>query len=141
MRNGLSSQRSKAFGAVALAAIAFSAAGGSQETAKGNSLLLGAVRVGNGGAPFAGDRTLLTTISPNADGLRDAAHVWFRLTKPARVRLEVLESMNRANAPRLLVAHSSVPFRPGKHQLIGAPAPKTAPRTYQLRLVVNGTTL
>jgi len=141
MRNGLSSQRSKAFGAVALAAIAFSVAGGSNEVAKGNSLLLGAVRVGNSGAPFGGDRTLLTTISPNADGLRDTAHVWFRLAKPARVRLEVLESMNRANAPRLLEAHSSVPFGPGKHQLTWTPASKTAPRTYQLRLVVNGATL
>src|SRR5215210_7160138 len=141
MRNGLSTQRSKAFGIVALAAIAFSAAGGSHEVAKGNSLLLGAVRVGNGGAPFAGDRILLTTVSPNADGLRDAAHVWFRLTKPARVRLEVFESVNRANAPRLLQLRPSAYLRAGRHQLTWTPAATSAPRTYLLRLVANGATL
>ncbi len=141
MRNGGSSQHSKAFALVALAAIVFSAAGGSHEVARGNSLLLGAVRVGNGGAPFAGDRTLLTTVSPNADGLRDSAHVLFRLVRPARVRLEVFESVNRAQAPKLLQARSSALLPAGRHQLSWTPAPKTAPRTYQLRLVVDGATL
>jgi hypothetical protein len=99
------------------------------------------VRVGNGGAPFAGDRILLTTVSPNADGFRDAAHVWFRLAQSARVRLEVFESVNRANAPRLLQVRSSALLQAGKHQLTWTPAAKTAPRTYLLRLVVNGATL
>jgi hypothetical protein len=33
------------------------------------------LRVSNGSAPFAGDRRLLTTVSPNRDGFRDRAIV------------------------------------------------------------------
>ena len=42
------------------------------------------LHVTNGSAPFAGDRRLLTTVSPNGDGFRDRAIVHFRLTQPAR---------------------------------------------------------
>src|ERR671933_1469851 len=48
------------------------------------------LRVSNGARPFAGDRALLTTVSPNGDGFRDRAIVTFRLTKAARVRLDVV---------------------------------------------------
>src|SRR5437588_448675 len=44
----------------------------------------------NGSAPCAGDRALLTTVSPNGDGFRDAAFVHFRLTRPARVAMDVV---------------------------------------------------
>jgi hypothetical protein len=44
---------------------------------------------GNGGAPFHGDSRLLTTISPNGDGLRDSATFRFALDEPAMVTLEV----------------------------------------------------
>jgi hypothetical protein len=44
----------------------------------------------NGGAPFAGDGRLLTTISPNGDGLRDRATIRFTLDRPAVATLELL---------------------------------------------------
>ena len=43
------------------------------------------LRVSNGSTPYAGDRPLLTTVSPNGDGFRDRAVVGFRLTKSATV--------------------------------------------------------
>jgi len=53
--------------------------------------LLG-LHVTNGSTPFLGDGRLLTTVSPNGDGFRDAAHVFFRLTAPARISLEVVQT-------------------------------------------------
>jgi hypothetical protein len=49
--------------------------------------------------------------------------------------------VNRANAPRLLQARSSALLQAGRHQLAWTPVSNTAPRTYQLRLVVNGATV
>ena len=46
-------------------------------------------RAGDGGAPFDGDSRLLTTISPNGDGLRDSATFRFALDEPATATLEV----------------------------------------------------
>ena len=43
------------------------------------------LRVGNGSTSFAGDRRLLTTVSPNGDRFRDKAIVRFRLDAPATV--------------------------------------------------------
>jgi hypothetical protein len=51
--------------------------------------LLG-LHVTNGSTTFLGDNALLTTVSPNGDGFRDAAHVSFRLTAPARISLAVV---------------------------------------------------
>ena len=62
--------------------------------------------VTNGSAPFAGDRALLTTVSPNGDGFRDAAFVHFRLTRPARVAMDVVatDMSKTCNAPAGLKA-------------------------------------
>ena len=57
----------------------------------GGPKLLG-LRVTNGSTPFLGDGRLLTTVSPNGDGFRDAAHIYFRLTAPARVSLQVVRT-------------------------------------------------
>ena len=46
--------------------------------------------VTNGSTPFAGDGRLLTTVSPNRDGFRDAATVRFRVTRAATVRMEIV---------------------------------------------------
>src|SRR5919202_3298771 len=51
------------------------------------------LRVSNGARPFAGDRALLTTVSPNGDGFRDRAIVTFRLSRPALVRMDALSSL------------------------------------------------
>ena len=50
------------------------------------------LRVTNGSTPFLGDGPLLTTVSPNGDGFRDAAHVEFALSAPATVELAVIQT-------------------------------------------------
>src|SRR5262245_31868646 len=47
------------------------------------------LRIGTRSPRFDGDTRLLTTVSPNGDGLRDVARIRFRLSEPATVRLEV----------------------------------------------------
>ena len=70
------------------------------------------LRVGNGAGPFAGDRRLVTTVSPNGDGFRDAAIVRFRLDEPAVVRLDVLRTDTiRTGRPAVAVVWSARPRR------------------------------
>src|ERR1700730_13641962 len=66
----------------------------------GGPLLLG-LRVTNGSTPFFGDGRLLATVSPNGDGFRDAAHVYFRLTAPARVSLQVVRTDTANSDPEV----------------------------------------
>ncbi len=81
------------------------------------------LRVGDGGAPFAGDRRLLTTVSPNGDGLRDEAIVRFRLDRAANVtmaavRTDTIRSYRRREA---VISHTSVQLGPGPHRLVWRP--------------------
>ncbi len=92
--------------------------------------------VGNGDGAFAGDRELLTTISPNGDGFRDRAVVRFVLTERATVRLEVYRSRSRAKPPELIWQVSAA-LSKGGNSLVWLPAPETPPRTYLLRLVAR----
>jgi hypothetical protein len=98
------------------------------------------LRVDSGPAPFAGDRRLLATVSPNRDSLRDVAVVRFRLTAAARVRLEaVATQMVRAGRSGTAVVwrtETRLPAGPGR--LSWRPAPATQPRTYILRLTAIG---
>lgn len=97
------------------------------------------LRVTNGSAPFAGDRRLLTTVSPNRDGFRDRAIVHFRLLRPASVRLEVVAT----NMVRAGIGGTTVVWRTerrlgaGPQSLAWRPAPSTQPRTYIMRLRVG----
>jgi hypothetical protein len=97
------------------------------------------LHVTNGSAPFAGDRRLLTTVSPNGDGFRDQAIVHFRLTRPARVRMDVVATnMVRAGkGGTSAVWHVSRLFGTGPGTLTWRPARSTQPRTYILRLRVG----
>jgi N,N-dimethylformamidase beta subunit-like, C-terminal len=97
------------------------------------------LQVGNGSAPFAGDRRLLTTVSPNGDGFRDAAVVSFRLTRPATVRMDaVATNMVRAGQTSTSsVWHTTRRLRAGPQVLVWRPARSTQPRTYILRLRVG----
>jgi hypothetical protein len=97
------------------------------------------LQVTNGSAPFAGDRRLLTTVSPNGDGFRDTATVHFRLTEPARVRLDVVATnMVRAGkAGTSSVWHTSRLLGAGPGKVVWRPARSTQPRTYILRLSVG----
>ena len=96
------------------------------------------LRVTNGSRPFAGDRRLLTTVSPNADGFRDRAIVSFRLDRPATVRLEVLrtDTLHPGRATKTIWA-TTRRFRAGRRELAWRPTPGTEPRTYVLRLRVG----
>jgi hypothetical protein len=92
---------------------------------------LGAVAADDGSTPFAGDGPLLTTISPNGDGLRDAASFHFTLSEPAWVTLSVSRTQNSVGAPlytRALWFHS------GPQTAQWAPAAGLGPRTYLVRL-------
>jgi N,N-dimethylformamidase beta subunit-like protein len=97
------------------------------------------LRVTNGSAPFAGDRRLLTTVSPNRDGFRDAAFVHFRLTHPASVRMEVVATnMVRAGqGGTRVVWRTSRRFGAGPGTLVWRPARSTQPRTYIVRLIAG----
>src|SRR6266568_1416162 len=91
----------------------------------------------NGGHPFAGDNRLLTTVTPNGDGLRDRATIHFRLSRPATVHLEIAQVTDRI--PQA-VATRTVRLGTGAHTLVWAPGRKTEPRTYLALLTVNGVT-
>jgi hypothetical protein len=118
-----------------LAAAAAVAPGGDQAAPH-----LSGLRVTSGSVAFAGDTRLLTTISPNGDGLRDAALVRFRLTAPARVRLEaVTTAMVRAGrGGTTVVWNAERNLSPGPRKLVWRPGPRMQPRTYILRLTVTG---
>jgi len=100
------------------------------------------LRVGNGSTPFLGDRPLFTTVSPNGDGFRDAVHVQFRRTAPARVSLAVVRADTAESDPEEAVSKvvARVPartFAAGTRELVWRPPASTPPRTYQLKLTVG----
>jgi len=97
------------------------------------------LRVSNGSQPFAGDNRLLTTVSPNGDGLRDRAIVSFRLERASTVRMDVLrtDTLHPGRATKTIWS-TSRRFRAGRRTLVWKPAANTEPRTYVLRLTVGG---
>jgi N,N-dimethylformamidase beta subunit-like, C-terminal len=100
-----------------------------------------ALSVSNGSAPYASDGRLLTTVSPNGDGLRDRAIVSFRLGKPARVRMDVVstDSIKRSAPLARTIWTETVRFKKaGTHRLVWRPKRGTPDRTYVLRLTVFG---
>ena len=100
--------------------------------------LLG-LHVSDGSRPFAGDRTLLTTVSPNGDGFRDRAVVFFRLTRPATVALDVVatQMVGAGKTGTTVVWSTTRSFGAGPASLAWHPAQATEPRTYILRLTVR----
>ena len=97
------------------------------------------VGVTNGSTPYLGDRRLLTTVSPNGDGFRDAAIVHFRLSRAATVRMDVVAT----NMVRAGKGGTTIVWRTAKHFAAGAgaltwrPARNTQPRTYVMQLRVG----
>ena len=96
--------------------------------------------VSNGSAPFAGDRRLLTTVSPNGDGFRDAAVVRFGLTRAARVQMQAVrtDTVREGRPASSAIWTRSWTLAAGPQTLRWRPAATTAPRTYILRLTVRG---
>ena len=78
--------------------------------------------VSNGSRPFAGDGRLLTTVSPNGDGLRDRAIVRFRLDGRATVRLDVLrtDTLHPGRGPKAIWS-TTRRFRAGRRQIVWRP--------------------
>jgi N,N-dimethylformamidase len=101
--------------------------------------LLGGLRIGNGGHPFARDGPKLTTLGPT----RPAARLNFMLLRRSRVRLEVLQTgqgaaskqpVPDAQPPR---GERAVTLEAGRHQLRWTPPADLPPRTYILRLTAR----
>jgi hypothetical protein len=115
---------------VALVLMASSAAV-ARAPARGAPRLLG-LRI-TSGRPFAGDRRLLATVSPNSDGLRDRAVVQFRLARRATVAMHVFVTGKRPRGIRTIKRR----FGPGRHVLVWSPRATLEPRAYLLRLIVT----
>jgi hypothetical protein len=92
---------------------------------------LSGLRVDDNSPPFAGDTALLTTVSPNEDGLRDEARVHFRLREQATVTMDVTRTVK---VPRVIYTLTER-FGRGLHTLDWRPAANVNPRTYLIRLV------
>lgn len=90
------------------------------------------LRVGNGGAPFLGDGPLLTTVTPNADGLRDRAFIRFTLDEPATV-LFVANRTARSLEP---VFSEQLRLPAGPATIEWLPSADLGFRTYLLRLTL-----
>jgi len=84
------------------------------------------LQVGNGRSPYAGDGPLLTTITPNGDGLRDRAVVRFTLTEPATVTFQVART---TKVPHVIYT-KTLRVRPGSRAFSWAPTTPLNPRTY-----------
>ncbi|MEJ7568554.1 MAG: N,N-dimethylformamidase beta subunit family domain-containing protein [Gaiellaceae bacterium] len=83
--------------------------------------------------PFAGDSERLTTISPNGDGLRDAAKISFTLSERARVRFEVTRTVSAPQTIYELTAN----LRPGRKTFTWHPPKATGARTYLVRITTT----
>ncbi len=91
------------------------------------------LRIEATGAPFAGDRGLLATISPNGDGYRDAAAIRFRLAERATVHLEVARTVSEP----VPIYELTTTLPAGRHELLWTPGSEVGPRTYLVRLTVR----
>ena len=99
---------------------------------------LSGLGVSSGSAPYAGDRPLLATVSPNGDGFRDEAIVRFRLREPATVKLEALRTDQVGErSSRRAVWSTTARLPRGPARLVWRPARATPPRTYVLRLTLT----
>jgi hypothetical protein len=101
--------------------------------------MLGGVRIGNGGRPFARDSAAFTTLGPT----RPTAHLHFTLQRGSRVSLEVLETGHGAASVRRVPGAQPPPgeraatLYAGSHELKWTP-PETLPaRTYILSLAAR----
>src|SRR5215212_5573795 len=108
--------------AAAALALALVAVAGAQ--AKVPAPALQRLRVGNGSTPFAGDGPLLTTVSPNGDGFRDAALVSFTLDRAATVRMDAVrtDTIRIGRPAEARVWTKTVSLAPGPHRLVWKPA-------------------
>ena len=90
--------------------------------------------------PYARDRRLLATVSPNADGYRDLAYIRFFLTAPAKVTIRaqsVQRNFQRIAQPQWFVRRA---MQRGWQQVTWRPSPALEPTTYAITVwVTSGT--
>ncbi len=131
---------------VALLALLVAACAGAASPARSAAPQLLGLRLTNGSTPYLGDGRLLTTVSPNGDGFRDAAYIQFRLPAPARVSLEIVQTDSATSDPEASRSNVIQRLTPrtlprGANVIVWKPKRDTPPRTYLLRLTVaNGAT-
>jgi hypothetical protein len=94
------------------------------------------LRVTAPGAPFAGDRRLLATVTPR----RNRAIVTFRLRQAARVRVEAVrtDTIRIGRPAGEVVWRTERRFGPGSHRVEWRPGKAVQPRTYVLRVTSIG---
>ena len=83
-----------------------------------------------------GDRRLLSTISPNGDGIRDRAVVRFHLDQPITLTMTVMACSKHSQ----VVAVEKADLPAGNQKMVWAPPPRTPPRTYLLMLKARAAT-
>ena len=83
--------------------------------------------------PFRGDRPLLATVSPGSPS-RDRVKVFFRLDRPARVKVEAINTNTRRQRP---VWRASARLPKGAHRFMWKPDRGTTPGSYVMRLTVE----
>jgi hypothetical protein len=88
----------------------------------------------SGAVPFAGDNDLLTTISPNGDGFRDAAHIRLTLDSPATVTMRIARTVQAPTAP-IYTFTQDLPA--GSNVVTWAPDASVPARTYVVQLHVS----
>src|SRR5262249_48995809 len=93
-------------------------------------------RATNGGRPFAGDNSLLTTISPEADTGRTTARIAFTLSEAATVSVQILAPNRRRRTVTPLRQTSG----PGRPVITWAPDASVEPRTYLLLVTATDAT-
>jgi hypothetical protein len=128
---------------IALLALAVAACAAVPSSAAAAAPPLLDLHVSNGSTPFAGDGRLLTTVSPNGDGFRDAAYIQFTLPASARVSLAVVQTDTATSDPEATTAGVITRLSPrvlprGANVIVWRPKRSTPPRTYLLRLTVAG---
>jgi hypothetical protein len=116
--------------------------------ARARPLLDGLEVTTDGGAPFAGDRALLATVSPAGIRGRARAVVRFRLARAAHVQLVALDrnapgeaslaaETTPAGPSAAVVSTRTQLLRAGTHELVWEPSPLLAPGTYTLQLTTT----
>jgi hypothetical protein len=93
-----------------------------------------ALELGNGARPFYGDRSDLTTISPNGDGHRDAAQIRYQTPIAGVASLDV----ERADRKGVVLEGPAIPVAAGDSFFTWAPPSSTAPGTYVVRVSAPG---
>jgi hypothetical protein len=97
--------------------------------------LLRRLRIASNSTPYTGDGPLLTTLSPNNDGLREYVRISFDLTEPAAVQLDVQRTGSAATTNTIYTR--TWHFRRGPHSIGWMPAANVAARTYVLSLTTT----